>query len=547
MNTVKGLLGGIALLLVLAIPTNSQAQTVAFNGVGSSALFLELGQAAAAKKANGGLGATCLWSTSVKNAVVATDASANGGGETESGNAWVAWTPTSTNSCTSTTTTTKIYAYLQTDSVVGNRCLFNGCTVNFTSTAIGSSSSGLILGTSSEVSLPSAIATILNANKTVTAAGTDIRPEDAQFATKRGLTPCGTPVVTGSQYLGLGYSNGGTIDSFYSTSVFHVINFALPASFAVTSVGATPIVVAVETDGTENGFGDPNIKNLNRSTLARYLDGSIGSTNAALTPGTAAVGTPAATTVLVREPLSGTYNTMEYNIPNSVELKTSQDVGFNQPSATKNCSGTAPKWNAEGTSLGTLVTGAVRNRVIGTGQMVTELLATPNTLGYAFWSVANFKAATNTAKYLTIDGIDPLENYYTDGEIPATPYDLTRVTLAHIKDGTYPIWSNLRLVNKGATALPGVTALATAAQNFVTFGEVLNPRPDFVPASSLKVLRSHFTPPGQTVVPANGDGSSCSVTEAGGDVGGVVLTHQVDVAYCVATGGSTKGITGLRQ
>lgn len=547
MKTVKGLLGGIALLFVLANSTNSQAQTVAFNGMGSSALFLELGEAAAAKTTSGGLGATCVWSTNVSKAVVATDSSTFGGGETESGNAWVAWTPTSTNSCTSVTTTTKIYAYLQTDSVVGNRCLFNACTIAFTSTAIGSSPSGLILGTSGEKALPSAVATILNANKAVTAAGTDIRPEDAQFAIKRGLTPCGTPVTTGSQYLGLGYANGGTIDSFYSSSQFHAINFTLPAAFAVTPVGATPIVVAVETDGTENGFGDPNIKNLNRSTLARYLDGSLGNTSDALLPGTAAVGTPAATTVLIREPLSGTYNTMEYNIPNSAELKTSQDVGYNQPAATKNCSGTAVKWNAEGTSMGTLVTGAVRNRAIGTGQMVTELLATPNALGYSFWSVANFKAATNTAKYLTIDGVDPIENYYTDGEIPATPYDLTKVTLAHIKDGTYPIWSNLRLVNKGATALPGVTALASAAQNFVTFGEVLNPRPDFVPASSLKVLRSHFTPPGQTVTPANGDGGSCSVPEAGGDVGGVVLTHQVDVAYCVATGGSTHGITGLRQ
>ena len=533
-NLIKGC---VALLVgVFAVSANANAQNVTFNGIGSSALFLELGLAASAPSTGSpaGLGATCLWTTNTSGVVKATDNSSNGGGKTETGNAFVAWTPLN-GSCSTVNSSTVVYAYLQTDSVVGDRCLFNGCTI--TTTGSGSSPAGII-GGANEVALAAGIATALN-GKAISVAGTDIRPEDAEFAITRALTPCGTAVASGSQYLGLGYLNGNTIDSYFSGSTFNVIKFSLPSSFFVTPVGATPIVVVVNGPGSNNGFSDPNITNMDRSTLAAFLDGTYQRTHDGLT--VAATGTSLAPTVLIREPLSGTYNTMEYNVPNTVALKTSQDVGLNQPAVRNNCNGTAVKSNPLN-----IVT---RKRAIGTGQELSEVIATSDSLGYGFWSVANFKGFTNAAapnaKYLTIDGVDPLQDSYTGGTVPTTSAELANVTLSNVANGSYPIWSNLRLVNIGGAATASVANLAKASQNFVP----ATTRPDFIPATSLKVVRSHFIPPagsGQPTTASNGAAGSCSASEVGGDVGGSAYTIQGDQDYCHDFS-STTGQTGRRQ
>jgi hypothetical protein len=188
-------------------------------------------------------------------------------------------------------------------------------------------------------------------------------------------------------------------------------------------------------------------------------------------------------------------------------------------------------------------------RAIGTGNEVDAVLANADSLGYAFWSAANFKnASAGTAKYLTVDGIDPIQETWTDGLVPTTGnYLLGDVSMAHVKDGSYPIWSILRFVSDPSG--PGYTVatnLATAAANF------LSPfQPDFVPLSQLGVVRSHFAPPGVTFpgnggVPSNGVSPGCSTTEAGGDVAGKALTKQSDGDYC-ADNGVTTGNTGHRQ
>lgn len=278
MQRMKPLFGIAALLIALA--TSVHAQTVAFNGIGSSALFLELGQAAgsATTASPAGLGATCVWSDS-SSLISALDPTTN---QTETGNVWIAWT-TGTGSrvsCSAPGTDATIYAYLQTDSTVGDRCLFNACTLEATpgtSGPSGASTSNLIFSYGEQSTLPSAIWTALN-GKTVNAAGTDIRPEDAAFATLRATTPC-TSVVSGSQYYGLGYTSGGTaIKSEYSSSSFHVTSFTLPSSFAVTSVGAVPIVVFVNPSNT-SGFGSSSFTNISRTDLAHFLDGTYGNTS----------------------------------------------------------------------------------------------------------------------------------------------------------------------------------------------------------------------------------------------------------------------------
>ena len=541
-----------------SMSTYAKAQTVEVNALGSSGLFLELGLGASSS--TGPIKATCVWSENTST-VVATDTSA-GSALTDKGNAFVAWTPGSGGSCSSPTSP-MIYAYLQTDSVVGNRCLFDGtkCTIAYPTN--DPATAGLILGTTGEVNLPASIATALN-KAAVNAAGTDIRPEDAEFAIARATTACGTPVASGSQYLGLGYPNGGVIDSYFSTSSFNVIKFTLPASYTVTPVGATPVLVVVNGNGDSTGFSQSTIKNLSNSTLAKFLDGTDSYADQALPTNPSASGDKIE--VLIREPLSGTYNTMEYNIPNTTgntagitpasANKTSQDVGLDQPTAQRNCNGSAVKTNPLNIAT---PSGGARQRAIGTGQELAEVIALPNSLGYGFWSVANFKGFTSSAaphaKYLTIDGVDPLLNSKTtySGVIPVTgTTELADVDLHTTAQGNYPIWSLLRLVNAGTTAPAAVTELATAAGDFVSFGTSTS-RPDFITPANLKVVRSHFVPPagaGEPTSAANGhvglSNSACTAPEKGGDVGGVVYALTTDSSYC-STNKVTTGQTGERR
>ena len=537
-------------LAVASLSAKVNAQTVEVKALGSSGLFLELGLAAD-YSGTGGIGATCVWSESTKT-VTASDTTLSPAA-TDTGNAWVAWTPQS-GSCTTVNSSTKIYSYLQTDSVVGNRCLFNGskCTIAYPTT--DPAPANLILPTG-EVSLPASIATALN-KAAVNAAGTDIRPEDAEFAVARALKPCGTAVASGSQYLGLGYTSSSSdpIQSFFSTSKFNVVNFTLPSTFTVTPVGATPVLVVVNGDGSSSSFSNTSIKSISSKALAFFLDGTYSYSLQALSSPSAS-GNPA--TVLIREPLSGTYNTMEYNVPNTLTNKTSQDVGLNQPTAQKNCNGSVPKSNPMNIAT---PSGGARKRAIGTGEELKEVLANPNSLGYGFWSVANFASFTGSgaanAKYLEVDGIDPLLKSgitYT-GVVPTTgTTELSQVDLHGLDSPTgYPIWSLLRLVNAGSTANPAVTSLATSAAKFVSFGSTTS-RPDFITPTSLKVVRSHFIPPAGTIEPtkaANGHvgltSSACTSPEAGGDVGGVVYLLTTDSSYC-STNHVTTGHTGQRR
>ncbi len=542
-----------AALIALSASSHAHAQTLAVNGIGSSALFLELGQGATVAPTN----ATCLWSYG-KGAIQATDSTVSPAA-VDAGQAWIEWTTGTGGSCTAPASNAKVYSYLQTDSVVGDRCLFNGCTIVHGSAGDPTTltNAQLITSTSgTQVSnVPASIYNVIN-GAAVNLAGTDIRPEDAEFAITRALTACGTalPQYSGStkgaltQYLGLGYTNNSEIVG-YSGSTFNVVNFALPSTFQVTPVGAAPIVVAVSypSDASGTGFNSTTFENIGSTTLALYLDGTFGNTSDAVGAGV----TSHTTNVFVREPLSGTYNTMEYNIPNNIELETSQDVGLNQVaySASKpfnqNCNGSgAPEWNSTGVHMGTLVSGAVRTRSIGTGQELSNLFASNDGLGYAFWGVSNFAGATSTSKYLEVDGIDPIQAQYGYGVIPTTPSQLSKVTFAHVADGSYPIWSLLRLVTTSTSVQSTASALATAAGTFSTPG---GSNPDFLPYANLSVERAHFTPPaiytyGNAPAPHNGIGGL--YTEVGGDVGGVVINYQSDKDYVTDTG-ITNGFTGL--
>jgi len=582
-----------ACLAIAAGSVSAKAQTVELNGLGSSGLFLQLGLGA--NDSTGKIDAPCVWSENT-NTAYATDTN-SGSTLTDKGSAWVAWT-TGGGSCAVPGTTSTVYAYLQTDSVVGNRCLYNSnlstrkCYITYPSGT--PAPAGLILkggvtncGTTGECDLPSSISTALNSSTLlVNYAGTDIRPEDAEFAITRALTNCGSLVGSSTQYLGLGYSNGGTIDGATSTggSSFNVINFTLPSSYFVTPVGATPIVIAVN-DST--GTGLSTYSNIASQNLADFLDGTYSYTHqVAASP----VASGAAVTVYIREPLSGTYNTLEFNDPNRVgtlggsdpTFATSQDVGYNQfynANNQVNCTGitTSSPWPVPSTTTKTpldnpldftTTSGGSRQRAIGTGKELAAVVAnTSNSLGYSFWSTLNFagfSTVTSSARYYQVDGIDPLypttSSYHNTGTIPTSSAELAAVSLATTGDGTYPLWSFLRLVNIGTTANAYVTDLATSAQDYVG-----STHPDFVPTADLLVVRSHFNPPSQSLTLSNGSGASffgtnkataCSATETGGDVGGVVIGLKssswtqspltlADQTYCEDT--STTGQTGHRR
>jgi len=570
---MKHVLVGVVAMLAFAA-TKGNSQTVAIAAMGSSAMFLEVGQAAATS-----LG--CVW-TGAKGDVIANDTRVSPTVQ-ENGTVWVAWSVGGGTSCSAPGASSTIYLYLNTDSVLGNRCFFASprCSLTVKSGLAGTTGSDLLGTGFTDTTIPSAIVGPIS-TASINVAATDIRPEDARFATLRALTACGQ-AISGSQYLGLGYQTGttGVGDSIVQSSqssggtasTFHILDFnltgkdpisgaTLPGSFTVVPVGATPVVVVVNpSDGS--GFGNLLIQNVDRATLAGYLDGTYGRVQDMIPEAYQGTGGQVGTTVFIREPVSGTYNTMEYAIPNSAQNQSSQEIGLQTLAAVNNgytlppdyCSGSGSTatWESSQNPLEeTNVTrGSVssnRFRAIGTGNMVASVLATTDSLGYAFWSAANFANATSTTgKYLTVDGIDPIQETWSDGLIPTSKNGLLgNVTLSHVKDGTYPIWSLLRMVADPASA-SAVATLVTDAANFLSPAQ-----PDFVSPGSLTIVRSHFAPPGVTFPspnsaglatsgqPCNGTSSACA--EAGGDVAGLVYSKEADANYDVDTGAATGNI-----
>jgi hypothetical protein len=535
-------------LAICATASVSNAQTVAFLGTGSSALFLELGQAALTSSTTG---TPCGWSAN-SNADIVVEDQRTSPSTNEQGAVWIAWGAGS-GTCAAPTGTYSIYAYMSLDSVLGDRCFFEvdssgtaGCTWSVTVGA-GTAGAGLLAPYPSggETNIPQNVITALNGQHTFVA-GTDIRPEDAKFATQRMFTPCNTPILrepynqTVYETDGLGYGSGNvgtSVMSDFSSKTFHVLQFNITGddpisgngvpAYTVNTVGAQPVVVAVGPTPTTGNTGIGAASDISAFTLALFLEGVLGRSTDLVGPTSTN-----AVTVLVREPLSGTYNTMEFSNPNSSQFKTSQDA------SNCNSSGAVKSNPLDLASANGAISGAARRRVIGTAEMVSTLqAATTDTLGYFFWSAANAENFNGTnGKYLTVNGVDPLANSYsvTGGTFP-TGSSLSQVTFANLNAGDYPIWSALRLVTN-SPAPAGVTNLITAAQS------LNSTQSDFIPLSKLKVWHSHFNIYGVNVFnEANGFGintpgdlcpTSGAAAEGGGDAGGTNVTVAANSNFC---------------
>jgi hypothetical protein len=590
-------------IMLCAIASVSHAQqigTIQYIGSGSSALFIELGQAAATLSDTQDLSFPapppprphCYWSSSdATGAVAARDdrpgIPAGTPHTDEIGKIWIAWGSGASGTCAAPIAPYNVYSNMSLDSVIGQRCFFMvsaggaGCIQILTVPALTAGAGLLGTGYTAETPIPTDLIATLN-NQRMQEAATDIRPEDGKYASARMFAACGSPflrnpyIQTSYQTYGLGYQTGTTgvgtdIKSFTAPlkPPFHVYDFniagtdplsLLPlggrATWAVTVVGAQPQVIVVSpNDGVAGRLASVN--DIMFSTASEYFIGNYGRTSD-LTGDTTA-GHEHTTVALIREPLSGTYNVFEYSVPNSNEFKTSQDVS--------NCMGNFVNSNPMHIFSANGFVNSFRNRALGTSQVTAALQAAgvsgQDTIGYFFWSAGNANGFTATnGKYLTVNGIDPILDSYGDscvtaaglapGQLPnAAVGGLGCVTFKNLNLGDYAIWSALRIVSVSPVPA-GVSNLVNGAQ------AVSATAPDFIPLSALKVWKSHYNMlgiginnnnNGNTVNPATpGDLCPGSAGEGGGDAGAITISIHGNSDFCTDFApGAVIGINDKNQ
>jgi len=501
-----------ALAVFMFAGNSFAAVNVAVNATGSSGMF----NLAALGGFSANVCGTNIWTQkSSSSAPIEGVDQRPGGGPVQTGNIWVIWNTAKTTAC----------VYLTVDSTVGNQMFFAvpKYTLSIASSLSGAAGANLI-PTLTDVALDPTIFTAIN-NQPFNCAMTDVRPEDALFEENRvlgALDPIG--------YTGLGYGPppvGTPILSTFSTKSATPVLFALSGTDPISggtvpawttrAVGAEPVVVFVNTqDTTSGGFGSTNFENISRFDLANVLNGTLTRTrDIANLPNLPSVGIQ----TILREPLSGTYTTMEFNVPRNQEINSSQELNVN-PGATG------------GNPLDIVyASGGTRKRAIGTGEMVSEVGKIQDAFGYAFWSTGNFAGVLTTTKYLSVDGVDPINYHWllSRGVFPNCIYPCKGlIPFPNILNGSYPIWTILQV----AANLPfpqGVKALIANAQT-----QALNGFPDFVPVSSLQVFRSHFDRP-EELTPAS-NGNPGEPAESGGSVGGAVFSVQSDLDNFTDTG-----------
>lgn len=604
--------------LLLASTANA-APAKLFLGVGSSAQFPTAGIAAVSPDPVTLTAAPCgtnLWTgkNGGGNTIVGVDPRSTGTPPVpplEPANIWVAW---------DTTPATVVCAYVVVDSVVGLRLFFgqgsggdwagtgltgNG-TLHFTPSAVCGNLISGFPDTAAACTVPadviaainSAGATAANPPKGFNVAMTDIRPEDGQFAYGRaavsppqgfGYNPASPAPVCGPNPVLSSFTATNAqvcifnVNTFGGAVVVHdpISGLAVPAA-QTYSFGAAPVIIIGNNNGNMGAAGCTYPTNILSKTAAKLWSGQIGTSQQAFGPGVC--NTQLA--VMQREPVSGTYNTFEFqlvhardgNSGDTQEINTIANTAIigNPPSgacfsppiafpATQTC--TNPLFLTSGQN-------SVRSRAIGTGEMVKAVnggtapavLPYPDRLGYAFYSLGSFYSSSNAnVHYLTLQGVDPLYASYNTsgafgtctGTIPAGTFTCTTPlpSFPHVNDGSYRVWSNYRWVappNLPATdiriqVLTAGTdqahfALANPGNNgggiscsSATPPCFIKAIADFVPPQDLKVFRSHYplSVVGPSGIDANNGTNSPST--------GFCAADQV-APNCIEEGGDMAGI-----
>ncbi len=286
----------------------------------------------------------------------------------EPGNLWVVWNNDASGN------PNQVWAYLSVDSVVGVRSFsaFPRSTLQISANtaaaapdqkdlldfAPGTSGSGAVFS-DADTPLPSTVRSVLS-GQALTAANTDIRPEDALFATNRALA-----ALDLSNADGLGYNAGDAITDQLGGQAF-VENFALfgtdpvslstiPAAnlYQTIPIGAAPIVFFGNTTTTTAGhLGSAAINNLKVATStvtsndAETLFSGTTCTSAML----GFTGTTVNVNPILREPTSGTMNTTEFTNFRQAGIG-SQEINVGDPHTAGNNPLTAKPCVAGGTTL----------------------------------------------------------------------------------------------------------------------------------------------------------------------------------------------------
>jgi hypothetical protein len=545
MKSLKGIIVLFALALSAALSQTASAQTLQVLTAGSSAQFGPFAVAAYALATNNGT--TAAFHYTVKSGACPGSScyayvndSRNASIPPEPGNLWVVWN------------STKIWAYLSVDSTVGVRAFSAVPRAKLTLAALASmplsSTTNYTYwadGTK-DTALTSTVYSAVQA--AFTAANTDIRPEDALFATDRALNELGYGKVadTRSGHSGQ-YLIGDPIESHFSSAIANPVSFAIaggadPFSGKVgpteitLPVGAAPIVFVAS---TATGSTVAKASNITTANAASLFSG-VGNCADSLVTGATGNIDP-----VLREPLSGTMNTTEYSV--FVPGGHSQETGITTPTPGTNQNPLAlPCPTGSGTSF--------RYRGVGTGDVVNNVIATPNTLGYAFFSYESVGGG-KTDRYLEFNGVDPLyptSHSYT-GTLPTCPVvsnsykcpisSSTGLSFPNLRNGTYKAWSIYRVITD-STGEADTQTLVTEAQNLVD-----NNIPDFVPfipvcATSasgindpgLDVYREHFVP---SLISEEPD--TISITPNDGSLGSTVTCRTVKGSYPALTlGGGTE-------
>ena len=602
MRGTKAFFAVVLLTAIVGLASVANAQ-VQFVGVGSSAMFNTISAAAFTDLCSSRSGSDCRhWSQSGKNAADNQNwaqgvDSRNNAIPPEAGTFFVAWDNNSSP--------IKIWSYLSVDTIVGQRLFFAvpRATQQIDSgalTAAGGNKvpSAILLNRQTNLDqadettgIPSAVLSAIQT--TFTAAISDVRPEDAKFEVNRILA---TFSASGT---GLGYGNPANATCFQAPDSWTVSNIlgcpiygtwggrSVPVQYSLTGtdpftakaawkwktieVGAEPIIFVYNASnasglGVLGADGNVAFKNLNRITAAEVFNGSLGrgqDLDPTLTVALQGVSNNPPVFPILREPLSGTMTTAEFNVFRSVEMlkdlpnAASQETGVNLGNSCALNSNCPDPLYLPGPGS------SIRYRAIGTGAEISGVSNVggvkhiADSIGYAFFSFGNVNPIGGTSgvgRYVTLDGVDPINaaygTYVSDGvtynpgQLPLCLAPCTApggTSLPNVRNGSYGAWSIIRAVSDATGInLTNTQALVTAAQN-----EVNNTTADFVPfvckdttglctgEPGLHVFHSHFTPAGVAGAPHNGNTTS---TESGGDVHGAVFTNQADLDFHADTG-----------
>jgi len=512
----------------------------------------------------------------------------------EPANIWIVWDNNAQNGVAGAGV---VCFFAAVDSIVGVREYEARGSVTLGSSLVGTAGANLVPLIGADTTLPASIYNIVN-GAILNAANTDIRPEDALFATVRALTPIGQ-FMSGRGVTGLGYGPnkttlgtiGTTIKSSQSSTVANPVAFSIVCTdhdpitgatgcgatsglreYFEEPLGAAPVLVIANVSNNATGhLGDGNYTNINRFALSNALLGNVNhirdlgyTANVSFNPYVSTL--PAygqnepdePLHVFVREPISGTYNTVEWSIPNSLEINgTHFAAGIvsgqeNSIDPANNSCSVVPCTVDSGNPFWNIASnGSTRGRAIGTGEMVSAVVNTPDSIGYAFWGFSNFQGKTGI-KYLTVDGVDPLYSGPTAnpngiGVLPTCTTSgglvtsCPNLTFPNLVEGNYPIWSKYRLLwdpytastNLASTIVIDVQNASAPSTGIIT---------DLLPINYLQVFHSHFaqqdTYSGGAVVADNG--FKPGVPETGGDMGGAVLTIASELDFINDTGGNQQ-------